>query len=180
MEHVHWDVPSLNKKKKVEKYDTPVVTINALDKKGAGRRMLFNKAAIAALDLLGGDSNIAFGFLPNNEIVVSTFPLSNPSTFVLNKNFTIRDKRTFEYIARILELDTNLENELHFNLVDATDDANSNKFLKYVSYTNGETKALQEEPVALEEVDSIPQTPEEAIVMEEKTKSTKDDLDEQW
>ncbi|QDP66107.1 MAG: hypothetical protein GOVbin3661_23 [Prokaryotic dsDNA virus sp.] len=181
MEQVHWGVPSLNKKKE-EKYNTPVITMSALNKKGAGRKLQFNKAAIAALNLVGGNTNIAFGFMPNNEIVVAPFDTATPTTFILNKSYGIRDKRTFEYIARILELDTNVENDLHFNLVEGI--AGSNNFLKYVSYTN-ET-IVKEEPVVLDEVTEVPSNSveevEEAVVVENKviSEDAEPSLDEQW
>lgn len=175
MENVNWGVPSRAKTKKVEKYDTPVVTMTALSKKGAGRKLSFNKAAQEALGLVGGETNIAFGFNGENSICISTFKKPDAYTFVIDKGFGLRDKRTFEYIAKILELDSKLENELHFHkLVMESEDQ---VYLNYVSYTNVDTP-LDEEYAQVEELDEdIALAP---VKKKEKAEKVTEDLDSQW
>lgn len=171
MEDVKWGVPSQAKAKKVEKYDTPVVTMAALSKKGANRKLSFNKAAREALNLVGGETNIAFGFNGENSICISTFKKPDAYTFVINKGFGLRDKRTFEYISKILELDSKLENELHFHKEELEDQV----YLNYVSYTNADKVVTV---LAVEESDEdVTLAP---VKKKEKAKELTEDLDSQW
>jgi len=167
MEDVKWGVPSQAKAKKVEKYDTPVVTMAALNKKGANRKLSFNKAAREALNLVGGETNIAFGFNGENSICISTFKKPDAYTFVINKGFGLRDKRTFEYISKILELDSKLENELHFHKEESEDQV----YLNYVSYTNADNVTVEESD---EDVTLAP------VKKKEKAKELTEDLESQW
>ena len=119
MEDVKWGVPSQARAKKVEKYNTPVVTMVALEKKGASRKFVFNKAAREALKLTGGDSHIGFGFLPEDKtILIANFKKETGTTFTVTKSFSVRDKRTYEYIGKLLGFDTAIDNELHFNITE--------------------------------------------------------------
>ena len=118
MENVNWGVPTKNNRnKKTEKWNTPVITMNAVEKKGSGRKFTFNKSAREALNLVGGESHVAFGFL-GDDIYVKVFEKELPATFAFNKSCGFRDVKTFNYIVKKLNLDTNIENELHFDIVD--------------------------------------------------------------
>jgi hypothetical protein len=102
---VVWGVP-VQRVKKTEKYDFPVVTMEAIEKEGSNRKFSFNKAALEALELVGGESTLAIGFTANNDVLIK-----KDGMFKLAKNNSFSDKRTFEYIAKILKLDISVENE---------------------------------------------------------------------
>jgi hypothetical protein len=115
--NVQWGVPT-QRTRKVEKFDTPVITMNSLAKKGAGRKFQFNKAAVEALGLEGGETYITFGFQGNNVLVMASSDEQSPASLKITKSHSISNKKTFEYIAKINALDTNAENYLHLTAVD--------------------------------------------------------------
>jgi hypothetical protein len=117
MDNLQWGVPQ-QRTKKVEKFNTSVITMSSLAKKGAGRKFSFNKAAIEALGLEGGESYITFGFDPKNGIVVLASKDETPSALKITKSFSVSNKKTFEYIAKTKELDTEVENYLHLVTVE--------------------------------------------------------------
>jgi len=114
---VNWGVP-VQRTKKVEKFSTPVITLSALAKKGAARKISFNAAAQELLGLVGGESVIAVGFDPQQNIFVKVGPDGN---FKVTKACSVSDKRTYEYIAKIKELNTEVENYLTLDTVDGQD-----------------------------------------------------------
>ncbi len=92
--------------------------MNSLAKKGAGRKFQFNKAAVEALGLEGGETYITFGFQGNNVLVMASSDEQSPASLKITKSHSISNKKTFEYIAKINALDTNVENYLHLSVVD--------------------------------------------------------------
>lgn len=115
MENLIWDAVPAQRKRKEEKYNTPVVTMSAIDKPGAGRKFSFNKAAQEALGIQGED-RVSFGFAQaGNAIYIRK--ASGEAGFQLTKTCTLSDKRTYEFIAKKLNLDTTIESE--FNVVSA-------------------------------------------------------------
>jgi hypothetical protein len=111
MENVVWDAVPAQRTRKQEKYSTPVVTMSAIDKPGAGRKFSFNKAAQDALGIVGED-RIAFGFQADgNKIFVRKE--SNPEAgFQLTKTCTLSDKKTYEFIVKRWNLNSEVETEL--------------------------------------------------------------------
>jgi len=117
MSEVVWGVPT-QRTAKVEKFTTPVVTMSALDKIGAGRKMSFNKAAQELLGLVGGESYIAIGFGKDNNIFMQSFAEEVDHGLALTKTCTLSNKKLYEYIAKINILDVDVENYLHLSNVE--------------------------------------------------------------
>jgi len=111
MEEINWSIPA-QRTRKEEKFGFSVLTMAALEKAGSNRKMSFNKAAIEELELVGGESIIRVGYKTDAKRVVIT---KHPEGFKLARNNSFSDKRTFEYIAKLLSLDVNVEN--NFELV---------------------------------------------------------------
>jgi hypothetical protein len=109
MEDFIWDSVPVQRKRKEEKYSFPVVTMSAIEKVGAGRKFSFNKAA---QDLLGvvGEDRVSFGFNPERKII-AVRKATNDAGFQLTKTCTISDKKTYDFIAKMLNLDTAYETE---------------------------------------------------------------------
>lgn len=109
MESFTWDAVPSQRQRKVEKYTYPVMTMAALSKPGAGRKFTFNKASQELLNIQGED-RISFGFNADRTIVAIR-KAEGDAGFKLTKTCTFSDKRTFEFISKILELSNDVENE---------------------------------------------------------------------
>ena len=108
-----WGVPT-QRKRRTEKYNTPVITLNAIEKKGDGRKFSFNKAAQELLKLQSGESCVSFGFKDTNVFVGNTTGRDVPN-HKITKSYTFSDAKAYNYIINLLGLDETIENELHFN-----------------------------------------------------------------
>ena len=113
MEGLIWDAVPAQRKRKEEQFTSPVVSISALEKVGAGRKFTFNKAAQELLGIVGED-RISFGFQPSNKTIFLKKALGD-SGFKLTKTCTLSDKRTYEFISKMLELNNEVEN--YFSLI---------------------------------------------------------------
>jgi len=117
MENVVWGLVPAQRTRKEEKFTTPVVTMSAIDKPGAGRKFSFNKAA---QELLGieGENRISFGFItaPTN-FNIFVRKVEDESGFLLTKTCTFSDKKTYEFIAKRLELNTEVETDFDVTIV---------------------------------------------------------------
>lgn len=119
MNDVNWGIPT-KRTTKMEKFDTPVVTMSALSKKGSGRKFSFNKAAQSLLGLIGGESHIRIGFRKENGAIYIQSLITEESiegAFQLTNNCTFSNKRIYEYIAKTKDLDSTEENHLHLEVV---------------------------------------------------------------
>ena len=109
MEDFIWDEVPAQRKRREEKYSFPVVSMSAIEKVGAGRKFSFNRAAQELLEVVGED-RISFGFNTEKKII-AVRKASGDAGFQLTKTCTISDKRTYDFIAKMLGLNTNVENE---------------------------------------------------------------------
>jgi len=118
---IDWGVP-VQRKKRVEKFDTPVITMAAISGKGSGRKFSFNKAAQDALGLVipdedsGVHSLVTFGkHTETGEVAVMSLTKENDKVqaYKTNKSFSFSDKKTFEFVTRTLGLSNTTENHLH-------------------------------------------------------------------
>ena len=109
MEDFIWDEVPAQRKRKEEKYSFPVLSMSAIEKVGAGRKFSFNRAAQELLEVVGED-RISFGFNTEKKII-AVRKASGDAGFQLTKTCTISDKRTYDFIAKMLGLNTNVENE---------------------------------------------------------------------
>lgn len=116
MENVVWGAVPAQRTRKQEKYSTPVVTMSAIDKPGAGRKFSFNKAAQALLGIEGED-RVSFGFVDNGKRIFIR-KVKGDEGFQLTKTCTLSDKRTYEFIAKTLGLSSEVENEFNLAMVE--------------------------------------------------------------
>lgn len=116
MEDLIWDAVPAQRKKKEEQFTTPVVTMSSLEKVGAGRKFTFNKAAQELLGIVGED-RVSFGFQASTKSIFIK-KASGDAGFKLTKTCTLSDKRTYEFISKMLGLNNDVEN--HFDLAAST------------------------------------------------------------
>lgn len=163
---IDWGVPA-QRAQKTERFTTPVVTLSAFAGKGSGRKISFNKAAVADLGLVkpedGKESFVTFGRdTGTNEIVLAASLTENESMkfFKVNKSFSFSDKKTYEFIAYTLKLDTSVENFLHIDKVEGE---------PYYNVTSTSTENCpQKTDISEEEVEAVEV---ETVVEEETTDS---------
>ena len=117
MENVVWGEVPAQRTRKQEKYTTPVVTMSAVDKPGAGRKFSFNKAAQEALGIKGED-RVSFGFETNGKRIFIR-KAEDDAGFQLTKTCTLSDKRTYEFIAKRWDLNSEVENHLAIAMGDS-------------------------------------------------------------
>jgi hypothetical protein len=110
MENLIWDGVPAQRTRKSEKYNFAVVTMSAIDKPGAGRKFTFNKAA---QDVLGinGEDRVSFGF-STDRTIIAVRKAAGDAGLKLTKTCTLSDKRTYDFIAKILDLDITQETDL--------------------------------------------------------------------
>jgi hypothetical protein len=110
MENLIWDGVPAQRTRKSEKYNFAVVTMSAIDKPGAGRKFTFNKAA---QDVLGinGEDRVSFGF-STDRTIIAVRKAAGDAGLKLTKTCTLSDKRTYDFIAKIFDLDITQETDL--------------------------------------------------------------------
>ena len=166
MENLIWDGIPTQKKKKEDKFTFPVVTMMALDKPGAGRKFVFNKAAQELLNIQGED-RISFGFSHDRTVIAVRKAADINSGIQLTKTCTISDKKTYEFIAKILNLDTSVEN--NFEIV-SNGDLNTLKLHANIPVT---------EEVIMEETEDNFEVTQEPTVMAEP-KAIEEEIEEDF
>jgi hypothetical protein len=114
MEDLVWDSVPAQRKRKAEKYDFPVVTMSAIEKVGAGRKFSFNKAAQELLEIEGED-RVSFGFSTDRKIIAVRKAIGD-NGIQLTKTCTISDKKTYDFIVKLLNLDTSVENDFSIDV----------------------------------------------------------------
>lgn len=110
MENVVWGEVPAQRTRKQEKYTTPVVTMSAVDKPGAGRKFSFNRAAQEALGIQGED-RVSFGFESTGKRIFIR-KAEGDAGFQLTKTCTLSDKKTYEFIVKRWDLNSEVETEL--------------------------------------------------------------------
>lgn len=117
MENVVWGEVPAQRTRKQEQFSHPVVTMSAIDKPGAGRKFSFNKAAQEALGIKGED-RVSFGFETNGKRIFIR-KAEGDAGFQLTKTCTLSDKRTYEFIAKRWDLNSEVENHLAIVMADS-------------------------------------------------------------
>lgn len=173
MENLIWDSVPAQRTRKTEKYDFPVVTMSAIDKPGAGRKFSFNKAA---QDVLGinGEDRVSFGF-STDRTIIAIRKAAGDAGLKLTKTCTLSDKRTYDFIAKILDLDITKETDLEIVL--------SNGLLTLNRLTA--TEAAAPEVEAIEEVvteteESFDLVGEIEATVEESAEITESNEEDVW
>ena len=114
MEGLIWDEVPAQRKRKQEQFAFPVITLSAIAKLGAGRKFSFNAAAQKHLDITGGE-RISFGFSADKKLA-AVRKATGDQGFPLTQACTISDKKTYEFMVKIFNLDTAVEN--HFEITE--------------------------------------------------------------
>jgi hypothetical protein len=165
MENVIWGGVPAQRKRKEEKYTTAVVTMSALEKVGAGRKFSFNKAAQTVLGI-EGENKVSFGFTPDGQHIYIRKAVGDAG-FQLTKTCTISDKRTFEFIANRLKLDTTVENDFDVVAVDGQDYFELVWKEATLEFTTMHVGEISDEADLSADLSSLPQVPEGGVTYEE-------------
>lgn len=194
MEDLVWDNVPAQRKRKTEKYNFPVVTMSAIEKVGAGRKFTFNKAAQELLEIEGED-RVSFGFSTDRKII-AVRKASGDNGIQLTKTCTISDKKTYDFIVKLLDLNTSVENDFSvdthnglnvLNLLNRTTGTQEEETIQFEVTNVGE---VSEEEDLSADVSSVPTAESfgveaaeveeevEEAVMPEPTYSTGDDIQE--
>lgn len=173
MEDLMWGELPKQRVRKEEKFLTPVLTMCAVEKAGAGRKFVFNKASQASLGIVGED-RISFGFdRVNNAIAVRKS--NTEKSLQLTKTCTVSNKEWFEFIAKHFGL--NIEVENNFDLVPTNNyftlslrvlDNDANNAVESVEepiieFTNTNLGEVSEEENLSADLSSVPTTEELGI-----------------
>lgn len=108
MENLNWGEIPLLRQRKQESSTEPMVSMSALTKKGAGRKFAFNKAAQTVMGLQG-EEFIAMAFA-GTRIFVRVVAEGTENAYQLTKTCAFSNKRVYQSIGRLLELNDQLEN----------------------------------------------------------------------
>jgi len=195
MQDLIWDAVPAQRKRKEEQFTVPVLTMSALVKAGGGRKFTFNKASQSLLEIEGED-RVSFGFSADGQHIFIR-KAADKAGFALTKTCTLSDKRTFEFIAKRLGLNTEVENHFGFTACEypgvfelltmtVTDSP------VFVTTQLGE---ISDEEDLTADLDSLPEVPEggalytmmtnedvvedsivEAALVEESTEDTSEDI----
>jgi len=169
MQDLNWGELPTQRKRKEEKYSFPVVTMSAIEKVGAGRKFSFNKAAQEALGIKGGDK-IAFAF-PANGIFVRKF--ESDRSLTLTQTCSISDKKTYEFIAKQLNLNIEKENELLLTSSTMGEGIfELTVLLQPMTFTTTDLGEISDEADLSADLSSIPATPEGGTLYEMVDEST--------
>tara|TARA_R110000868_G_scaffold281739_2_gene542010 strand:+ start:1218 stop:1793 length:576 start_codon:yes stop_codon:yes gene_type:complete len=115
MEGLIWDEVPAQRKRRAEQFAFSVVTLSAIAKLGAGRKFSFNAAAQKELDVTSGD-RISFGFSTDKKLA-AVRKATGDQGFALTQTCTISDKKTYEFMVKMFNLDTAIENHFEISLV---------------------------------------------------------------
>jgi hypothetical protein len=168
MQDLIWDAVPAQRKRKEEQFTVPVLTMAALVKAGSGRKFTFNKASQEVLEIEGED-RVSFGFSADGQHIYVR-KAAEKAGFALTKTCTLSDKRTFEFIAKRLGLNTEVENHFAFtpseypgvfelNLMTVTDAP---------VFATTQLGEISDEQDLSADLDSLPEVPEGGNLYEEE------------
>jgi len=116
---ITWGVPTttVTRSVKEEKFTTPVVSIAAITAPKVSRKFTFNKAAKEALGLTDY-CNVMIGFSEGKVVIKNLGNLTEGEeapfgSFTVSKSLTFSDKKTFNHIVKLNNLDEKVENHIH-------------------------------------------------------------------
>lgn len=167
MENIIWGEVPAQRKRREEKYSTAVVTMSAIVEKGAGRKFTFNRATQELLGIQGED-RISFGFTGDGAHIYLR-KANGEEGFQLTKTCSLSDKKTYEFIAKRLKLNTDVESD--FDVVAVADGSYFEMTLRQEVEEVAEFVAMHVGEVSDEEdldadLSSIPATPEGGALYE--------------
>jgi len=154
--------------KNEEKYpEQSVLTMLATGDKGTARKIDVNTCAVNLLgfNLDGKDAvNFAFNMEEGEKVVyfANTTLIENPSNVRLTKQATFSNKKMYDYLGKVFDLDTTKDNELLIS--DISD--NIGKVTVLLDTTTTEetaTEEVVEEETAVEEAVVVENTPADSL-----------------
>lgn len=160
MQDLIWDAVPAQRQRKQENFTFPVLTMSALLKAGGGRKFTFNKASQSLLDIEGED-RVSFGFSADgNHIFIRK--AADKAGFALTKTCTLSDKRTFEFIAKRLGLNTEVENNFTFTAVEypGVFELTLMTATEAPVFINTQLGEISDEQDLSADLDSLPEVPE--------------------
>jgi hypothetical protein len=182
MQDLIWDAVPTQRKKKEELFSTPVMSMSAIEKVGAGRKFSFNKAAQELLEI-EGENRISFGFTPDGAHIFVRKETSEERGFKLTQTCTISDKKTYEFVAKRLNLNTDAEN--HFDLISlegfcelvlkANTETATEEVIEFAKTNVGEVTDVEDMSADLS---SLPEVPEGGATYD--AESVEDSAEEEW
>lgn len=134
-----------------EKYEFPVLTMEAWRGKGTAKRFALNKAASELL--VGESASVGFVFQEEAIYLANTTDTNAKESYEVTKGTprTFSNAKIYDYIVKTLELDNSVDNE--FNLEQLNDTLYNNYPVLSVSLLSHETQVIEEEIVAHVESD---------------------------
>ena len=176
MSNLEWGVPT-QRKRKTEKFNTPVITMARLEKSGAGRKFTFNKAAQEVFGIdAETEQSVMVGFEKGEDkkgIFIKVVNGENDLGYKLTKSATFSNKKVFEFITDLRDLSNDVENELH--LVESEDVAEALEVSQITTSADERGAIAEESPEELKtEADSDNveiEEKEEAVEESEDSKS---------
>lgn len=119
---ITWGVPTTTRVVKEERFDTPVVSLTAVAGLKAARKFTFNKAAKEALGLTDY-CYVMLGFADNKLVIKNLGNFDEGvdapyGSFTVSKILTFSDKKIFEHIIKINNLDMSVENHIKLETVE--------------------------------------------------------------
>lgn len=119
---ITWGVPTTTRVVKEERFDTPVVSLTAIKASKAARKFTFNKAAKEALGLTDY-CYVMLGFADNKLVIKNLGNFDEGvdapyGSFTVSKILTFSDKKIFEHIIKINNLDMTIENHIKLEAVE--------------------------------------------------------------
>ena len=116
-EELVYGIPTLRSKKEEKYPTTAILTMLAEGEKGTAKKLDINTYAVEQLEfkLDGKDTaNFAFNMEDGKKVVyfANTSNIENPTNINVTKQATFSNKKMYEYLAKVFELDTTQVNEL--------------------------------------------------------------------
>ena len=193
MEDLMWGELPKQRVRKEERFLTPVLTLCAVERVGGGRKFVFNKAAQAALEIVG-EERISFGFDKANNVIAVRKSTTDKS-LQLTKTCTVSNKEWFEFIAKHFGLNIEVENNFDLvatnnyfvlslrvldndanNAVEEVETVEDNEVIEFHTTDLGE---VSDEEVLEEQIDSYSNDFVEDSIVEEEIVDT-DEHGEEW
>ena len=134
--------------KKEEKYpETAVLTMYAEGEKGTAKKVDINTFAAEALEFkLDGNDTCNFAFIMEGDTRVvyfaNTSAIDNPTNINVTKQATFSNKKMYEYLAKVFELDTTKDNEFLLSCEDGN-----------VARVSVIAETVEETPIILESIE---------------------------
>jgi hypothetical protein len=114
---ITWGLPTTTRTVKEERFTTPVVSLVAITASKAARKFTFNKAAKEVLGLTDY-CYVMLGFADNKLVVKNLGNFDEGvdapyGSFTVSKILTFSDKKIFEHIIKMNNLDITKEHHIH-------------------------------------------------------------------